>query len=243
MSPVATRSPTWALAAPVPPDVLLRVLEEDEDYADCTVVEGTAAHHTVAGYDPVPVHGEEEELAERLSLSHAGTFWLLYFDADPLWVVAFEAGRKTVDREDDPYAIAEGLGLSTLFPPKKPEPRSFVMVEETSPEDVARALGVPVPGPGAKLHLVKNPRGTLGWTEGATLGVRAAELSKKLARRAYSVSDGEASFRVRVFENGKETACFEEPATSWSDARRVDAVLDATTRDGILSAIGAAPRR
>lgn len=243
MSPVASRSPTWALAAPVPPDVLLRVLEKDEDYADCTVVEGTAAHHAVAGYDPVPVHGEEEELAERLSLSHAGTFWLLYFDADPLWVVAFEGGRRTVDREDDPFAIAEGLWLSTLFPPKKAEPRSFVLVVEAAPEDVARALNVRVPSPGATLHLEKTVRGTLGWTEGATLGVRAAEISRKLGRRAYSVVDGDASFRVRVFENGKETTCFEDPPTSWSDACRVDAILGATTRDGILRAIGAAPRR
>jgi len=234
--------PTWALAAPVAPGLLRRILNEDEDYADSKVVEGTGRYHAIAGSDPVPIHGAEEELAARISRSHSGEVWLLYFDADPLWVVAFENGEKTVDREDDPFAVAAELRLSTLFPPKKAEPRGFILVEGASPEDVARALRVPVPEPGGRLHLEATPKGTLGWTDGATLDVRAAEISKKLLRKVYGVSDGDSSFHVRVFESGEETACFEDPTSSWSDDCRVDEILGETTPEQILRAIGAPPR-
>jgi hypothetical protein len=239
-----TREPTVAIVAPVTVDALQAVLASHGDpMPGAVVVAGAGEYSAIADYAPGPPHGPaEENLARELSRTAAGPCFVLSFDDDPPRVTSFEAGELVTDGGGDPIAIVHAHGLGALLPADRPEPRSFVFVPGASVADVAGALGVPVPGPSSRLHLELRAGGVLGWTDGEQLGALAARLSRRLGTRVYGIRDAPGSFHVRELVAGKETAVLEQPPTALSADKRVDELLGAASRDGILRAIGA-PRR
>ncbi len=221
--------------------VLRTILDRDDDpLPGMEIVNGIGAYNALADYKPGPPHGEaEERVAQELSRGSVGPCFVLSFDCEPQRVTRYEGGHKVFDGDGDATTIARHHGLSNLLPPPREEPRSFVFAEGAGIAEVAQALEVPVPGPGAKLHLEERSNGTLGWTEGQVLGARAAKLSRKLKARVHAILDAPGAFHVSVYENGTEAAAFEQPATDWSEGLRVDAILGGRNREEILRSVGA----
>lgn len=233
-------NPTIAILAPIPVEVLQEILDrEDYPLPGLTVVAGTGNYNALADYQPGPPHGDEEErIAQELSQRFEGICFVLSFEAEPQLETQFEHGTKRYDGVGDPETIAHQLGLSGLLPPPFEIPRNFVLVEGASIAQVANALDTPIPEPGAKLHLEKRPSGILGWIDGGVLGIRARKISKTLSARVYSIADEPESFRVRLIENGEETAALEQPPSMWSEGLRVESLLGCSTRDEFLRVVG-----
>lgn len=240
-----TREPTVAILAPVPVEVLRELLESDDDpLPGMVVIEGSSGYNALADYQPGPPHGEEEKsIARALSLTCEGTCYVLSFDAEPPLETHFEGGIKGYDGPGDPEAIAAECGLANMLPAPCEVARSFLFVEgEHAIADVARALGVEVPGPDSRLHLELRPGGVLGWTEGRELGGLAYDVSKRLDARVNAIRDAKEAFQVLVYERGKQLGVFEHPPTIWSKGERVVPVFGYSTREEILRAVGISAR-
>ncbi len=238
-------TPTMAFLVPVSAKAL-RALKKRESgsFGDTEVVPGTGVYNALADYEPGPTHSHwVVEVVRKLSLDIKGSLYAVSFDFDFPRVTKCENGVVCSDDETDgadPRALVHALGLGGMLPPEPARPRSCMFIEDTSPADVARALGRKVPQAGDAFRLESRGTGVLGWSEEDPLGSLPVVISRGLGKRVYLAVDKPESFSVLVMGDGDQFGIFETPVT-WSPKayRRLDSVLGETTREGILRAMGA----
>ena len=211
------------LIAPMTADAL-RLVADGRD-----VIIGAGAHHAIASREPGDTDWAEP-LAQRLSSSHAGTFWAYLVYSDYEWLTEVVGGE--IVKSDEGAIDLAALGLSWGAPPV--EPRRYLLAVGVTPDDVARALGGK---PAPRRHLVSVRIGTLGWTDGADLGFLAARVSAALSCRTYAVVDEGHSLRVRVHESGEEKGRYERKPSDWSEGLRLTEIEGASSPDEVRAAL------
>ncbi len=243
---IPTTAPTIALIAPVAAKVLQALRKrKNPPFVTCVVVRGEGAYHALVSYEPGDPHDEWEiEFARKLSTRCEGPVHVASFKEDAERVTTCQRGKVVEDLEydDAPHmeSFVRELGLGGMFPPQYPGVRSFMFVESATVEAVEEAIGVWVRGAWQVLRLAPRGAHVLGWLENKTLGDFPQLASRELGTRVFHTLEDDQSFAVLVNENGATVGLFETPRTRFSNgATPVDSILGETTRDGILTAMGA----
>ncbi len=244
--PTPTTDPTSALIAAVPAKVLQALTRRKSGlFKGCKLVRGEGTYLALVDYEPGDPHDEREiEVARELSANCEGPVYVVSFRENDERVTTCRRGKVAkdlqYDKAPDPELFVIELELGGMFPPKPPGTRSFMFVENATIEAVEDAIGEGVKRERQTLRLEPKGAHVLGWLENRTLGSFPTAVSAELSTRVFHTLDREESFVVIVKESGTKIGMFETPRTDFTEEETlIDSILGETTRDGILTAMGA----
>ena len=240
---------TWAVLVPAAPRTLAPLVDaarvarygEDDDGPPWEVRKGREAYSAVIDREPGS-EGSDHELAVELSRTIPGTHYLLRFrdEAEAAW--SYDSGRRVAELAEDPEALARRLGIDVpTLPPLRPV-RASLLVENATPQDVAKALGLPGVPESGPLSVVADGSRTLVRSESGNVSILSHDIAAALRTRVYAVTLGPGPDRIAVLvvEGKKVKGMFDSPPTEHGFPR-LDDIEGERTTEGILRTLAVPP--
>jgi hypothetical protein len=233
---------TWALLVPAPAQKVAPLVDaarvarygEDDDGPPWQVRKGSGVYSVVIDREPGS-EGSDHELAVELSRTISGTHYLLRFrdEAEAGW--SYEGGRRVAELRESPWEVARRHGVDVPeLPPLRPV-RATLIVENATPDAVAKAIGLPGVPEGGPLSIVADGDRVLLRSASGNVSILSHGIAAATRGRVYSVTLGPDPGRIAVLvlEGRKVKGMFDLPETPHGFPR-LDDIGGERTIEGVL---------
>jgi hypothetical protein len=247
-----SRIPIWVILSPITWNELKQTafaalhnqdpyIEDDERLWG--FVEGKGVYSALIDYDPI-YSGGDISLVEAISKTIPGDHFVIIYMPDDQIILKYRDGKIVKEQIASPSEITEKLQCNIPGLPSTKEgitiTSSVCIVQDATPEQVAKSLGLVQPPTAGPLHINQSGKNVLVYSEKGNAAIFTREISKKMSSRVYLLCSryGGNEFSCTIFEKGEDTGIYEYPSYITERVPQLTSVADHDDPAGIIQALG-----